>query len=255
MIQDEQVQTLLNLGLTHVQARAYMSLAKLGIADTKTVAKCSDIARQDIYRIMSTLEIMGLAEKVIAKTTKYKATPVKDGLTILLERKKSNVVESEKQVQNFFTTFQDNSEKKPLEISFSLTYEVSHLRKMHSKLAATAENNIDFMIPVHIDKEQIYQEAEYVKAAINRGVKIRAIGQERSVEKIGENSKVLAEDSLLKIRCLPKSAFRCGMHIFDCREITLAVSDQPIPSLWTNSPHVVELASAYFENMWKTAKE
>lgn len=205
MIQDEQVQTLMNLGLTYVQSRAYISLAKLGIADTKTVAKSSDIARQDIYRIMSSLEVMGLAEKVIAKTTKYKATPVKDGLPILLERKKSTVLEAEKQVQNFFKTFQDNSEKRPSEISFSLTYEISHLWKMHSKLAATTENNIDFMIPVYIDKEEIFQEAEYVKAAMNRGVKIRAIIQERSGEKTERNSKVLPEDPLLELDAYPRA--------------------------------------------------
>ena len=63
LMQKEQIQTLMAFGLTSLQAKTYLALAKLGKADVKTIAKVSKVARQDIYRIMPTLQKWGLEKK------------------------------------------------------------------------------------------------------------------------------------------------------------------------------------------------
>jgi len=92
MIQDEHIQALMGFGLTLLQAKIYLNLVKLEKADVKTLSKASNVARQDIYRIMLTLQKLGLTEKIIAKPTMYKATPIKEGLSILLQNKKRKLL-------------------------------------------------------------------------------------------------------------------------------------------------------------------
>ena len=250
MIRDEQAQTLVKLGLTFVQAKTYLNLAKLGKADIKTIATATNVARQDVYRIMSTLQERGLAEKIIAKTAMYKATPIKEGLSVLLEKQKTKFQETEKQVNDLFDNFYEKiDQKSPREdIQFSITSDLVLLLKTHEKLAETAENSIEMLIPLKLNEEQFIKKFGYVKEAVKRGVKIRVILQEGGSKNVGN---LKPQNSPFELRHLPESDVSCGMHIFDGRELTLAVSKKKAtPSLWTNSPHVVELAEVYFENMW-----
>jgi sugar-specific transcriptional regulator TrmB len=84
---EEDIQILTNLGLTIVQARTYLALAKLGTATIKTISKSANIARQNMYNVMPALQQKGLIEKVITTPTMYKATPMQEGLEILLREK------------------------------------------------------------------------------------------------------------------------------------------------------------------------
>jgi sugar-specific transcriptional regulator TrmB len=62
--QDEEVQTLTCLGLTLCQARVYLALARSGMSTAKTISKVSKVTREDIYRIMPTLQKLGLVENI-----------------------------------------------------------------------------------------------------------------------------------------------------------------------------------------------
>ena len=105
MIEDECVQILTDLGLTLLQARTYFALSKLRKATIKTISKASNIARQDVYRIMPALEKLGLAEKIIATPTMYKATPIKEGIYFLLQKKTQQYNELKKK--------DDKADRKP----------------------------------------------------------------------------------------------------------------------------------------------
>lgn len=96
MVEDERVQTLMNLGLTLLQAKIYLALAQAGKTKIETISKASNIARQDIYRIMPTLQKLGLAEKIVTTPTMYKATPIKEGYYLLLQNKTQEYTELRK---------------------------------------------------------------------------------------------------------------------------------------------------------------
>jgi sugar-specific transcriptional regulator TrmB len=89
MVKDERVQILMRLGLTLLQAKVYLALCKTGMATVKTIYNSSNIARQEIYRIMPTLQKLGLAEKILFTPIKYRPTPIKDGYYLLLQKKTS----------------------------------------------------------------------------------------------------------------------------------------------------------------------
>ncbi len=82
----------MDLGLTLLQAKIYLSLSEFEKAEIRKMSKASNVARTDIYRLMPELEKLGLAEKIIASPTSYRATPLNEGFSILLENKKKGIL-------------------------------------------------------------------------------------------------------------------------------------------------------------------
>jgi len=74
-------------GVNVFAGKTYLGLAKLGVADVKTISKVSNVARQDVYRLTPKLQKCGLAEKIISTQTLYRAIPLKKGLSTLLQQK------------------------------------------------------------------------------------------------------------------------------------------------------------------------
>jgi sugar-specific transcriptional regulator TrmB len=256
LIREEQIRTLTKLGLSVVQAKTYLNLAKLGEADVKSIAAASSVARQDIYRIMVQLQKAGLAEKIIAEKVIYKATPIKDGLELLLDNQKREYAETQKEIKSCFKNFYEKSQDtndSGENIQFSVTYEKVRLLKNHEKLANLTKNSLKMVIPLKLNTEQLLKKFDYVPNAVNRHVEVRVIVQDAGEEKMSSQKM---QDSYFELRYMPETAITCGMHVFDDHELTIAViKDKPVPSLWTNSPHLVELANVYFDSLWNKAKK
>jgi sugar-specific transcriptional regulator TrmB len=146
--QDEAIQTLVKLRLTVLQAKVYIALAKLGTSTGRTTAKVAQVASQDVYRVLDDLQEKGLVEKIIAKPTMYKATPIKEGLSILLQNKKEEFIETEKQVKTMSNNFYENKNQNILQenVQFIITSELTLLFKMHEKSADMTKNSIDTII-------------------------------------------------------------------------------------------------------------
>ena len=96
LLQEETVQTLVNLELTVLQAKVYLALVKLGTSTGRTTAKAAKVASQDVYRVLTELQEKGLVEKIIAKPNKYRPIPLKDGLSMLLQRRNKQTAELKK---------------------------------------------------------------------------------------------------------------------------------------------------------------
>ena len=251
MIQDEHIQTLMGFGLTLLQAKIYLNLAKLEKADVKTLSKASNAARQDIYRIMPRLQKLGLTEKIIAKPTMYKATPIKEGLSILLQNKKKEIAELQTKKTSLIKTFQAKNTKidPKEETHFIITSEITRFLKIHRNQAQKAQESIDIMIPSINVPSKVKDEWSNIKRPLKRGVKVRLITQEPAEETTQTPWQALMKDPFFEIKHLV-APIPFGMHILDRKEVTLQVSANILPSLWTNNPTVVELASSYFNEMW-----
>jgi HTH-type transcriptional regulator, sugar sensing transcriptional regulator len=249
LLYDKQLETLNELGLTLLQAKTYLNLAKVGEADIKTIAFTAKVARQDTYRILESLEKMGLAQKVLAKTTIYRATPIHEGLGLLLQRKKKQLSSIEKEV---FREFQNFPQKKTAKLSlckFTIISDFALLVNTHEKLLASSRRTIDTILPLKIGQPTFLSHFPSFQKALERGVKIRVITQKpKTVEENIDQSS-----GGLEIRHLPEKIL-FGMHIFDKKIVTIAVEEKKnLPCLWTNSPHVIEMSSTYFNQLWEKA--
>lgn len=84
---DKVLDLLMRLDLTELQAKTYLTLTTVEKAEVGLVSKLSNISRQDIYRIMPTLEKLGLVEEIIATPKLYKAIPLNEGTARLFQKR------------------------------------------------------------------------------------------------------------------------------------------------------------------------
>jgi sugar-specific transcriptional regulator TrmB len=251
--QDKEVQTLVNLGLTVLQAKVYTALAKSGTSTGRMTAKMAQVASQDVYRILNELQERGLVEKIITKPAMYEVASFKDGISALLQNKKEEYIEVEKQVQmmtNYFCETK-NQNALPEKLQFIMFSDFTPVKKKWEKLADMAKRRIDIVAPLKINEKNIFHDWPYINRAIRRGVKIRIIAKKANGE---SSSKPLSKNPLFELRYLPEVATPFGIHIFDEQEVTLALSENPLPGLWTDNPNVIELAETYFEKMWNNTQ-
>ena len=88
ILNEENIQIMMDLGLSQAQARVYLVLCRIGTANVKTISNNINSARQDIYRVLPDLIEMGIVEKIIASPNKFKPLPFKEGCFLLLEKQR-----------------------------------------------------------------------------------------------------------------------------------------------------------------------
>jgi sugar-specific transcriptional regulator TrmB len=258
MTQDDHIQTLRALGLTLLQAKTYLALAKLENAEVKTIAKTSNMARQDTYRVMPTLEKLGLAEKIIATPTMYKATPLSVGLSTLLQRKTEDAVELQKKTNELINDFK----KKNTEIThqkdepqFIITSEKALFKKRIAEAIDAAQKSNDVIFAQEGFQGMLFYHLQHVKRAMKRGVKIRVITEKPENQQLTQRSaQRLLKNPLFKLKYVSDQA-PVYMVTFDNREVNLCIADGAVPSFWSNHPNIVKLAANYFDDLWSKADD
>jgi sugar-specific transcriptional regulator TrmB len=264
MIHDESVnQTLMKLGLTALQTKIYLTVIELQESEANNISKYSNVARPDVYRVMPTLEKMGLVEKIIASPTRYRATPIKETCNILLQKKKREFadinLETELLIKNV-------SVKKSIdEIDFSkeefkLISSKSLLLKRLEIENSTIKNSINCVGDWKVVRGLMFNHLEIYERALNRGVKIRILTEK------GNNFESAHKKILLKLNNHPLFKIKnvappisIRMAIYDMKKAHMCInsySDSDItPSLWSNNPQFVKLIAAYFEEMWNKSED
>lgn len=257
--EDEQIQILSKLGLTYLQAKTYLALAKLGKADVKTISRASKVARQDIYRIMPALQNMGLVEKIVASPTVYKVTPIKESLCTLLQNKTKECIELQMKMKDLFNNFQnkvDDASLQDEEQQFSI---ISSKRLLHKRLSEKdrkAQKSIDAIANWKTIRATFFHRVQDVTNALKRNVKLRIITEthekDRQVERI---IRTLRKYPSFEIR-YKSEAIPVNAVIHDGAEINMCIAtlpDNDVPSLCSTNPRFIRVMAAYFEEVWNSA--
>jgi sugar-specific transcriptional regulator TrmB len=256
MLQNDEITGLLmDLGLTSIQAKTYLALITLEKAEVKRISKISNVARQDIYRIMPALEKLGLVEKIIATPTLYKATPLKEGSFMLLQKRTKEhtaLQEKTKSLVNNDKGRNINAIAHEETSQFILTSERELFLNRVRMTSSETQLSHNAVLSSNGLKRILFYLSQDFKRMMMRGVKIRMI-TERSEEKSARNEEAIKKNPLFELR-YSSTPLPVVMAIFDEKEVNIRISDEDVPSLWTNNPVVVRLAESYFEYMWDKAQ-
>ena len=68
---EENIKTLVSLGITGTQAKICLALARIGVATISEIADAAEVARPDTYRAAVELEKKGLLEKIVSTPARY----------------------------------------------------------------------------------------------------------------------------------------------------------------------------------------
>jgi sugar-specific transcriptional regulator TrmB len=258
MIEDEHVQTLMCLGLSLLQAKIYFTLCQTGTATVKTLSSASNIARQDIYRIISILQKLGLAEKILAAPTLYKPLSIKNGYLLLLQKKTEDYIDLQSKTIALIKSLKESKNKTMLQNNDShlaIISSKSGLLKRFNDGIDRAQTSIDICGSFYGIEYCFFHSFSHFKRALKRGIKIRVIVEKqdynKSLENIIQNFKT---NPLFEVRFLLPVTSPINTMIYDGKEVNFCLETTAdrtgLPSLWTNNPKVVKVVKAYFEKQW-----
>jgi sugar-specific transcriptional regulator TrmB len=259
--EDERIQTLMGLGLTYCQAKGYLTLVLNGSCTAKTISRLSKVTRQDIYRIMPTLQKLGLAQKVLGIPIEWKATPIDKGLAILLERKNKQLSELHEKTTELLSSLRENNkrtERREDWSEFVIVPEGETHRHWMIKKLGEAQTSNDLFITRDMFEYMLRNESKQFKKLLDRGVKFRHIiyGIDEIKNEI-ELDPYLKENPNFQVRYISDTPI-ASTALFDNKEaIFNNPQENPLvgPKLWSNNPHFVALIQNYFDATWKTAHE
>jgi sugar-specific transcriptional regulator TrmB len=258
MIQDNELytQTLMKLGLTFLQAKTYLTLAKLGKAGVKRISKASDVSRPDVYRVMPALQEIGFVEKIVVNPAMYQAIPLKEGILILLQRKAEENAELQEKTKALLSNFQEDNREPTLESEesqFIITVEKKLFLRRFKDAINASQMSMDFVVTTEIFKKMTFGSFQQIKSAAEKGIRIRAItDQVENREVMLKTIQELNKNHSFKLR---STQVPITLFIIDNKEVNIHIADRPGVSLWSNNPVEVKLATICFESLWKDAHE
>jgi sugar-specific transcriptional regulator TrmB len=256
----ERIETLMELGFTLNQARAYLALALSGPAGAKELAEASSITRQDVYRVMGTLEEKGLAEKLLSTPTVYKALPIEQVIKGLLARKVGEHRDLQRRTRRLVVDVQSKHSSKTVQDEESQFVIIPSKEAIIQRLAealSKTSRSLEVVTSSERFSSAILAFSRVYESAIQRGVRIR-IASEDHVAQNGalEVARNLAKSQSFEVRFF-SNAPEAVVSIFDSKEASVTISKTANSSkaraLWSNDNGFVTLARHYFENMWNNS--
>lgn len=261
MANDENTDLLLGLGLSLNQARVYLVILKLEKTTVGQIAKFSKVRREDIYRLLPSLEKMGLVERLMGKPTQIRATPISDALTFLVSEEKNRFDDRLSGMRISVQRLSLKDWKQPLPGEASIYILIAEKKAI---LAKTSEliGNSRKEVALIADKARIIpvlsQFSDECRQAIKKGSVIRLIFE-------GE-----CPDSLLKEK-VQKLIDGASVHVkfhrdplnhfimSDDKEALITTSKETglgeSPSLWTNNSNLLGVLRTSFESDWQKAED
>jgi len=255
-ILESDLETLVALGLTVTQAKVYLVVNRLGKARASAICKPSGVVRQDLYRVLSSLQEIGLIEKMITVPTEYTTLPLAETMSILLERKR-----------NEFTKLQTKTKKLLAKHTYCKQKETSE--PFSCKMIPTGEA-VGFKTNEIFDRTT--KSVEVLSSVKRLAVSLQKYGYEDLLRK-GVKIKILTNlprekgyfrKITPKILTNPNFSLRYTTNLpatvslcFDIRE-TLICTDQTAylegaPMIWCNFPSIVNMVHQHFKMLWKVA--
>jgi sugar-specific transcriptional regulator TrmB len=261
MSNDENTDLLLGLGLTLNQARVYLAILKLEKTTAAGVAKFSRIRREDVYRILPSLEKLGLIERLMGKPTEIRATPISDALSFMVAEEKNKSDERLTGMRSRVQKLSLKDWKQPLPEEESIYILIAEKKAILAKTSELIKNSRK-EVALIADKARIIptlsQFSEECKQAVKKGSQICLLFEGESPDgllKEKVNRLIDGGSVHIKFHHEPLNHFIMS----DDKEALITTSKESglgeSPSLWTNNNNLIGLLRRGFESDWKIAED
>lgn len=259
----EEVRALTGLGLTRSQAKVYFALVKLGKAKASVICNSFQgmVARQDIYRVLSELQKLRLIEKVVVRPAEFRPLPVKECFSILVQRRKSEIAELQKQANKVLQNLKKTSTKEAFADKTSQYVLIPEGEALLFRLKKAIENtqtSIDYTCPWKQFLQASFMLGECLKKAMEKNVNIKCIIDKPEDANLWPKVEAFTKKPSFHLRTI--SDFPSArLWIYDKKE--MFISSYPktdaieSPALWTNNPYLIEIMEKYLQIMWNQATE
>ncbi len=260
MSSDESTDLLLGLGLSLNQARVYLAILKLEKTTVAQVAKFSKVRREDVYRILPSLEKMGLIERLLGKPTEIRATPISDALSLLVSEEKNKSDDRLTGMRSSVKRLSLKDWKQPLPGEESIYILIAEKKAILAKTSELIRNS-KTEVALIADKGRIIpvlsQFLDEFKQAIKKGAQIRLIFEGQNPDSLlREKVKKLIDVASVHVKFHPEALNHFIMS--DDKEALITADKESglgeSPSLWTNNSNLIGVLKTGFESDWEKAE-
>ncbi len=239
-----------------MQSKIYLALARVEKAEVRTISKSANVARPDVYRVISQLEEMGLVEKIVDTPSKYKATPIKEGYSILLQNKTDECTQLHQKIDDLFKHTQEaKTEEAFLEEE---QFVLISSKKLFQKKCLAEDLRVQKTIDAIGDDVMVawfYINRQVFEDAIARGVQFRIVAEKKDLMSMLKIRQLFKESSAFDIRFIEPTPIK--MVVYDRKKAWMCIqapyNDALLPILLSNNPQFVMVLSTFFENIWSHA--
>lgn len=237
-----------------------MSLTLLGSSSVKEISKFSNVSREVVYRILPSLQKLGLVEKEIARPTRFSTITLDDAINILLRLRNKEIRDLQERAKVLLRL---KSRKAKMEHQEDSKFILIPAKKMLiSKIRDELDRAQKSVCIVTSNKRllgALNVFSEEIEKACSRGVKFLAVTSK--VERVLSPAilEVDNKDLHIEIRYII-SELKCAATIIDGKEVLIITKPAAelcceSPALWSNNASLVNIVEEYFEILWMAALE
>jgi sugar-specific transcriptional regulator TrmB len=253
----------MGLGLSPNQAKVYQTILKLGNATVIQIAKSSSVRREDVYKVLSTLEKMGLVEKLLGKPAIIRATPVVGALASLILDEK---IKSDERIASMKSKFQELSKAKWVQPTAmgeekGIYVLIPEGKAVITRFTSSIINSKSNVLWIDTLKEILHL-VSLLSAEINRAIRSRVEVKLIIVDfRPDEDQRKQVQQTLniesINVRFHPQPLNR--FEIFDDREAMISTNrkntSEGTSALWTTDTNLIGVLKGYFETAWSESEE
>jgi sugar-specific transcriptional regulator TrmB len=261
MSNDENTELLLGLGLTLNQAKVYLAILKLEKTTVGQVANYSKVRREDVYRILPSLEKMGLVERLLGKPTEIRATLISDSLALLVAEEKNKAEERLTGMRTMVQKLSLKEWKQPPPGEESIYILIAEKKAILAKTSELIRNSRR-EVALIADKARIIpvlaQFSDEYRLAKKNGAQVRLLFEgDRPDDLLKEQvKKYIGDGDSVHVRFHLEALNHFIMS--DDKEALITTSKESGlgegQSLWTNNRNLIGVLRTSFESDWEKAQ-
>lgn len=265
-LRKEALETLMELGLTDLEAKVYLALVQRGNSKAAEICRLAKITRTDIYRVLSELADLGLVEKTLTKPLLFNSTPLRKGIALLLERREKKTANLKTKIEKIIN-FAEKQEPatdwtktfKFVEIPNrgSIIKEDLDLNRVNWQTMNIVTLSSRFVRWVHLNKKSIEE-------MLSKSIRIRVIvscsnTRQSTIKQCISYSEELCKNPLFQVKFVFTEA-PALMSLYDEKAIRMVLKPSPYdnggegPDLYSDHPSLTGMAKIYFESLWNSGK-
>lgn len=253
--QEEQpIKILTNLGLTYREAKIYLALNRTGKATIKEIAAATHMDRPNIYGVIAKLQKLNLIEQMLTTPIVYKAVPMDQGVEMMLEHKKHDLTELNKETKKLLNTYRNTQKSQLLdECKLAIIPKKTPTQKKFQELFEGTEKLNEAICYWPEPTRVLSWDYPIWRKLLKRNVEIRLVVYIPSDKSLPEKALELTKNPLFQVRYLDAPP-KISLTIHDQKKAFLSTSLSPDSSfLWVDNVDFVAFFHDYFEMLWLKA--
>jgi sugar-specific transcriptional regulator TrmB len=253
-------EALTGLGLTERQAKVYLALLRIGPSKAEAISIASSVYRPEVYRVVDSLQEIGLAEKHLSTPTMFSAVPINKAVEALISRKNIELKETYKKAKSLIHRLDKENrpaKRKLAESPILVISENEYFKKMRCNVEKS-RSSVDVIATSEKLRSWFFLFDGLLEKMLRRNVAFRVITEEHENRLLPKNLVPFSESSFgFELRTVPEAPL-ASVVIFDNIEVSAIINMTDSLTnktcLWSNNESWLALCQGYFNSLWAQGK-